>query len=571
MPSRPYDVKLELGSKQTMRDGTKLAADVFRPDASGRFPVIITRTPYRTVEGFQQRQNDEALFFARHGYVYIIQDCRGKNDSEGVFRPFQDDDARDGYDTLLWASNQEWSNGSLGTIGASYAAWNQWCAATLEPPGLKAMVCTVSLPDPVRNVPYQNGALVLWMAEWAALIEGKRNTNTSLYDTKKIFWHLPLKSTDSRFGRKNSRTWQEWIAHPSADGYWKRAFYQDKLNRVNVPVFHISGWYDDDIIGTHTNFLGMTDASRSSKTRKNQRLIIGPWQHHVNMTRKLGEIDFGETALVDLRGAELRWFDHWLKGIDNGTGKERPVEIFTTGRNAWGKYDRWPFANANPTRYYLHSGGGANTCYGDGLLSIGAPDGKEASDRYSYDPHDPVPNIDDQGSGAEGPFDQRPIERRDDVLVYSTPPLERATEVSGRVTVELFASTSARDTDFWAQLTDVFPSGYSMHLTEGIVRGRYAKSLESPRLLKPGAVNEFTIDLWIVSNAFLRGHQVRLDLSSSSFPKYDRNPNTGHRFGQDSKLMVAQQTVFHSDRYPSSVVLPVVGRRNVHPSSRSNG
>jgi uncharacterized protein len=556
LPISEHQVTLEFGIKQRMRDGTNLSCDIFRPDAKGKFPVILTRTPYRTAVGFQSSQNDEALFFAKHGYVYIIQDCRGKNDSEGIYRPFQDDDARDGYDTLAWAAKQEWSNGSLGTTGASYAAWNQWNTATLRPPGLKAMACTVSLPDPVLNVPYQNGALVLWMAEWAALIEGKRNTDVSLYDSQKLFWHLPLKTMDEQFGRKNSRIWQEWIAHPSADGYWRRAFYHDKLDRVGVPVLHISGWYDDDIIGTHINFLGMTSESRARKTRESQKLIIGPWQHHVNVTRKLGDIDFGETALIDLRGTKLRWFDRWLKGVKNGV-EESPVEIFTTGRNAWQRSETWPPRKAKPTRYYLQSGGRANTSYGDGLLTIRKP-GDSLSDGYNYDPADPVPNIDDQGKAAEGPFDQRPIERRDDVLVYSTPPLDSETEVSGRVTVELFASTSAKDTDFWAQLTDVSPNGYSMHLTEGIIRGRYNKSLEKPELLTPGEITRFTIDLWIISNAFQRGHSIRLDVSSSSFPKYDRNPNTGSSFGQDSKLEVAKQTIFHDARHPSAVLLPIV-------------
>jgi len=552
-------VKLELGTKVRMRDGRRLSSDVFRPDAEGRFPVILTRTPYRTVEGYQKAQNDEALFFAGRGYAYVIQDCRGKNDSEGVYRPFQDDDARDGFDTLAWCARQPWSNGSLGTIGASYAAWNQWTTATLRPPGLRAMVCTVSLPDPVLNVPYQNGALVLWMAQWMSLIEGKRNTTPSLYDTESIYRHLPLKTMDERFGRR-SRTWREWIEHPSADGYWRRAFYQDKLDRVDLPVLHISGWYDDDIIGTHANFVAMTSPRRSSRTRRRQKLIIGPWPHHVNTARKMGEIDFGESALIDLRGTKLRWFDRWLRGVRNGIDGEPAVEVFTMGANEWRRHDRWPPAGMRAVSYYLHSGGGANGSSGDGLLSTASPRSRSPADRYRYDPGDPVANIDDMGQGAEGPFDQRPIERRDDVLVYSTPPLSRATEVSGPVTVTLFASTSARDTDFWAQLTDVFPSGYSMHLTEGIVRGRYRKSLERPELLRPGEVNEFAVDLWVTSNLFLRGHRIRLDVSSSSFPKYDRNPNTGHAFGQDSELLVADQAVFHDRSRPSRVVLAVVPR-----------
>lgn len=558
MSSAEHQVRVELGVKQRMRDGTNLSADIFTPDAKEKFPVILTRTPYRTVEGFQDKQNDEARFFAQRGYVYIIQDCRGKNDSEGVYRPFLDDDSRDGYDTIVWTGKQPWSNGKVGTIGASYAAWNQWQAATLKPPGLKAMICTVALPDPVLNVPYQNGALVLWMSEWMALIEGRRNTKTTaVNDARKNFWHLPLKTTDAEFGRPNSRIWQEWVAHPSADRYWSVAFYEDKLDRVDLPVLHISGWYDDDIIGTHLNFVGMT-RSRGALTRKGQKLIIGPWQHTVNVKRKLGEVDFGESALIDLNTTKLRWFDHWLKGVDNGIDREPPVEIFTTGRNAWGRHQHWPFPDAKPTLYYIHSRGAANSYYGDGVLSTAKPT-SEPADGYAYDPRDPAPNIDDDGNAAEGPFDQRPVERRDDVLVYSTPFLDREIEVSGRVTVSLFASTSRTDTDFWAQLTDVHPSGFSMHLTEGIVRGRYRQSLEKPVLLKPGEVNEFTIDLWIISNAFQKGHRIRLDISSSSFPKYDRNPNTGHGFGEDAELLVAEQRILHDRRHPSSVKLPIVG------------
>jgi uncharacterized protein len=554
-----HNVVLDLGVKQKVRDGTNLSSDIFRPDSKGKFPVILTRTPYRTADGFQERQNEEAMFFARRGYVYIIQDCRGKNDSEGVYRPFQDDDARDGCDTLAWAREQGWSNGFLGTVGASYAAWNQWCAATLRPPGLLAMCCTVSLPDPVLDVPYQNGAFKLWMAEWMAMIEGRRNTTTTLYDADKLLWHLPLRTMSAEFGRKDSRIWTEWMEHPSADDYWKKAFYQDKLNRIDVPVLHISGWYDDDNIGTHDNFVGMTKPPQTKSVGKCQKLIIGPWQHRVNVGRRLGEVDFGEDSVIDMFGLKLRWFDHWLKGVDNGIDKEPPVEIFTMGRNAWQKGKSWPLINTTLTRFYLHSHGKANTSRGDGQLSTKRPASSEPDDGYSYDPLDPVPNIADEESYAEGPYDQRPVEQRKDVLVYSTPPLKEDVEVTGRVSVELFASTSARDTDFWAQLTDVRPDGYSLHLTEGIIRGRYSRSLETAKLLKPGQTTDFTIDLWLTSNLFKKGHCIRLDVSSSSFPKYDRNPNTGHDFGVDSKTQVAKQHVFHDAKNPSCVVLPIIG------------
>ena len=558
-PSESYDVKAEFGVKQVMRDGTRLSSDIYRPDSHGRFPVIVTRTPYTTLEGFMKLFSDEGKFFAKHGYVFVIQDCRGKNDSEGWFHPFHDD-AEDGYDTLAWCARQEWSNGSLGTFGASYQAWNQWATAALSPPWLRAMVCVVALPDPVLNVPFQNGALVLWMAQWMAMVEGKRNTTPSIYEADKLYWHLPLRTMDNAFGW-SSKFWREWVEHPSADQYWKKTFYQDKFDRIGVPVLHVSGWYDDDIIGTHLNYLGMVNGARTKSARKNQKLVIGPWQHLVNSARKIGEIDFGDSALIDLQGLELRWFDRWLKGAINGVDREPPVDIFVLGRNAWRKEKAWPPSDVTPRVYYLYSKGRANTAFGDGRLVQVLPRGEIPSDSYAYDPANPCTNIYDSSHvAAEGPYDQRPIERREDVLVYSTEELGREVEVTGPIKVNLFASTSATDTDFWAQLVDVFPNGYSMHLTEGVIRGRYRKTLERAELLRPGQVYEFDIDLWVTSNLFLKGHRIRLDVSSSSFPKYDRNPNTGDAFGQNARLKVAEQKIFHDEEHPSSIALPTMSR-----------
>ncbi|MGO9645233.1 MAG: CocE/NonD family hydrolase [Candidatus Bathyarchaeia archaeon] len=552
------DVRLEFGIKQKMRDGVKLSSDLYRPDAKGKFPVILTRSPYMTVEGFQKRFSEEAKFFARHGYVFVIQDCRGKNDSEGTFHPFFDDPT-DGFDTLNWCAKQEWSNGELGTIGASYQAWNQWAAATLNPPNLRAMVSIVALPDPVLNVPFQNGALVLWMAEWMAMVEGKKNTDPSIFDSLRLYNHLPLKTMDEVFGRKQSLTWQNWMRHPSADDYWKRSFYQDKFSQIDVPALHVSGWYDDDVIGTHINYTGMRKLAKSEQARNNQKLIIGPWPHHVNLTRQLGAIDFGQLALIDLRTIELEWFDCWLKGIDTGIMKRPKVDIFTMGENVWRRTDSWPFEETEYAKYFIHSNGMANTSTGDGEISATRANKEEPYDSFTYDPSDPCPNICDTSSmAAEGPFDQRPIERRNDVLVYSTPTLDAALNITGPVKVKLFASTSARDTDFWAQLVDVFPNGYSMHLTEGIIRARYRNSLEKQELLESERVYEFDIDLWVTSNVFQRGHRVRLDISSSSFPKYDRNPNTGNPFGMDTTLKVADQRVYHDERHPSHILLPVI-------------
>ncbi len=554
------DLTLEFDVKQEMHDGTKLSSNIFRPAESGnkKFPVIVTRSPYQTVAGFQKRLSEKARFYANRGYVYVIQDCRGKNDSEGEYHPFFDDPS-DGFDTLTWCTRQDWSDGSIGTTGASYLAWNQWGTAALNPPGLKAMICTVALPDPVLNVPFQNGALVLWMSEWLAGVEGKKNTDLAIYDTLKIYEHLPLTTIDQEFGR-NSQTWKNWINHPSADEYWKKSFYEDKFDRIDVPVLHISGWYDDDLIGTHINYIRMREKARSEKSRKNQKLIIGPWPHHVNATRQLGPIDFGDTAITDLLETKLAWFDYWLKGIDNGIVDQPRVSIFVMGRNQWKQSDDWPLAGTVYKKYFLHSEGRANTSFGDGSLSLDTPKaGEGRNDSYSYDPSDPCPNVFDSSiTPAEGPYDQRPIELRNDVLVYSTSPLHSNKEVSGPVQVTLYASTSAKDTDFWAQLTDVFPNGFSMHLTEGIIRGRYHRSLETPELLQPERVYEFKIDLWIIGNLFLKGHRIRLHVSSSSFPKYDRNPNTGHEFGKDAEIAVANQRVFHSEEFPSHIQLPII-------------
>jgi uncharacterized protein len=551
-----FPVKLQLGEKQRMRDGTKLSSDIYFPDAKGqkRFPTIIMRTPYSTVEGFQKRFSDEARFFASKGYVYLIQDCRGKNESEGKYHPFHDD-AKDGYDTQAWCAKQEWFNGTIGTNGASYSAWNQWATATLRPPHLKAMICTVALPDAVINVPFQNGALVLWMAQWMAFVEGRKNTSLSIYrDLPKIYEHLPLKSMDLAFGRK-SEFWQNWIKHPSADSYWKSSFYQGKFDKINVPVMHISGWYDDDVIGTHLNYVGMTTNGKKPP----QKLVIGPWQHHVNSSRRLGEIDFGESALIDLQDLKLKWFDYWLKGKkDNGILGEPLVDIFVMGENVWRKEKEWPPKRAKYLDYYLHSNGKANTAGGDGVLNTTKPTGNEPADHFDYDPLNPCPNIYDESSTAEGPYDQRSIEGRQDVLVYNSPKLDAPVEVSGRISAKLFCSTSAKDTDFCVQLVDEFPNGYSMHLTEGIIRGRYRESLERAKLLVSGRIYEFDVDLWVISNVFLKDHRIRIEVSSSSFPKYDRNPNTGHKFGMDSEAVVAHQIIYHDPEHSSHVVLPIV-------------
>ncbi|MEM4058841.1 MAG: CocE/NonD family hydrolase [Thermoplasmata archaeon] len=557
MSNKNYDVILEFGIKQTMRDGINLSSYIYRPDSKSKFPVILTRTPYSTVDGFFKRFDEEARFFASKGYVYMIQDCRGKNESDGVFNPFYDDNY-DGYDTIKWILSQKWSNGNIGTIGASYSAWNQWATAVLDPPGLKTMISIVALPDPVINVPYQNGVLVLPMAEWMAIIEGRRNIPAEIYNTEQILWHLPLKTIDKEFGR-TSNIWNNWIAHPSADDFWTRTFYQDKLDRIHIPVLHVSGWYDDDLIGTHLNYTTVTHSPKFDQSYY-QKLIIGPWQHKVNRTTKIGDIDFGNSALIDLRNIELNWFNRFLKDEDNGINRDLPVEIFVMGENKWKKYSSWPPENIKYVPYYLHSKGKANSLYGDGLLNDSAPIASESIDKYVYDPSNPVRCVlDPQEISAEGPFDQRPVERRDDVLVYQTDPIERDIEVSGPIKLKLFVSSSAIDTDFWAQVTDVYPNGYSMHLTENILRATYRNSLKKYEKLNSEEIYEIEIDLWAISNLFKKDHCIRLDVSSSCFPKYNRNLNNGHKYyGEETKFNTAVQKIYHNQKHPSQLMLPIL-------------
>lgn len=556
----------ELGLKQTMRDGTNLASDVYRPNDDKRHPAILIRSPYLTVCGFYEEIADEARFFARNGYVYVIQDCRGKNDSDGIFDPFHDD-GPDGYDTIEWIANQAWSDGKVGTIGRSYSGWNQWATAILNPPHLRAMVSLVALPDPVRNVPYQDGELILAMAGWAALVEGRRNTPVNIYDVESILWHLPVKDIDKKFGR-NSKIWQDWVEHEQLDDYWRDTFYQDKLEKVDVPALHISGWFDDDLIGTYINYTTVANSPSYDKNKNFQKLILGPWPHNVDTTAKLGDVDFGPGSLIDLRNTELRFFDRFLKGLPNGVDNEPPVDIFMMGTNKWSKEPQWPPKDVTYKKYYLGSKGKANTLSGDGFLSEEIQEDLGNVDTYEYDPINPVPCIsgveDPTGNRlagyadvAEAPTDQRPIEERNDVLVYKTGPLAKDTEVVGPVKLRLFVSSSSKDTDFWAQLTDIYPDGRSIHITENIIRCKYREGLDKPKLMEPGKVEPCDINLWITGNVFLKGHRIGLDISSSSFPKYARNLNTGGSNLKGSEYEVAKQKIHHGGEYLSHLSLPL--------------
>jgi hypothetical protein len=358
----------------------------------------------------------------------------------------------------------------------------------------------------------------------------------------------------------------DWLAHPDYDDYWKQISIDEHDANILVPAYHLGGWYDIFLGGTLRNYMHIKARGGSEAARHGQRLIVGPW-FHGPLTGKTGDIDFGPHARSNdtafhIDELRLQWFDYILKDSANALQHEKPVKIFVMGRNAWRDEDDWPLARAKETRYYLHSEGNANTLSGDGVLNTTAP-AAEPADKYTYDPGDPAPT----GGGGlccdgrrmpPGAFDQRPVEARSDVLVYSTPAFREDTEVTGPISVELYASTSAVDTDFTGKLVDVWPNGYAQNLTDGILRARYRHSPERAEFLNPGEIYKLNVDLVATSNVFLKGHRLRLEISSSNFPHYDRNLNTGENQGSSARIAKAVNRVYHNGEHPSALILPVV-------------
>lgn len=571
MVSHPvHKIKMRCNVMVPMRDGVRLSTDIYMPDALGPFPVILIRTPYNN-----NREPDvqDAVYFATRGYAVLIQDVRGRGDSEGEWMPFAHE-AQDGYDAQEWAGKQPWCTGKVGTSGGSYVGLTQWLPAPLRNPHLAAMAPRVGFSNLYHNWVYTGGAFQLgFNLRWGA-IQMHTRTNRTQYlwlpeevHLSRLFWHLPLITGDEAAGRPNE-FYKEWIRHPSYDAYWERlGNIEARYAEIDVPAYGFGGWYDVFLQSTLNNFKGVANQGYSEKARLSQKVLIGPWIHSLGergTCSKTGDIDFGPESTIDLRGEELRWFDFWLKGMDNGILDEPRVKVFVMGANRWREADTWPIPGTRYTRYYLHSRGKANSLHGDGGLGTALPI-SEPPDSYIYDPTNPVPTLggstccgEDVTPVTMGPRDQRPAEERPDVLVYTTPPLEADLEVTGPVSVTLYAASDAPDTDFTAKLVDVFPDGHAMNVAQGIIRARYRDSWEQPTLLEPSRVYEYSIDLWSTSNCFLRGHQIRVEISSSNFPQFDRNPNTGNPFGLDTEVRTATQRVYHDADHPSHILLPIV-------------
>ena len=550
------DIRVDLNRRVPMRDGITVSADVYRPEREGRYPVLVARTPYNKNTKFCF---DKGQWYAAHGYVFVWIDVRGRGDSDGEFTPYRYE-GPDGYDAIEWAAEQPWSNGRIGTWGQSYLGGIQWLTAVERPPHLAAMVVYVPPSDPFTEWP--TGVHSPIELCWFRIVDGRVTQYVDSTDWNEIYKHLPLTTADERAGFR-SRFWREDLEHPPSDaGYWGPVRYQGRFDEVDVPVLHVSGWYDDVQPATLINFQGMIERASSARARRGQRLVVGPWDHSLTRERNrtLGRVDFGPDADFDLDGYELRWLDHYLKGEENGADAEPRARLFVMGANTWREEDEWPLARTQWTRWHLSSDGSANTRHGDGRLERERPPANaQPPDIYRSDPMDPVPFLTEPVSAQiGGPDDYAEVELREDVLVYTSGELAERVEATGPVTVELYASSDAPDTDFMAKLIDVHPDGFCQRLCDGMVRGRFREGLDREIPLEPGTVHRFEIGLWSISHTFMPGHRIRLEVASSAFPKYDRNLNTGGPIATGTKWAVAENSVWHTAAHPSAVVLPEI-------------
>ncbi len=536
-----YDVRIPT------RDGITLSADIYRPAADRPVPVILVRTPY---DNGTAGHVAAGKAWARRGYAYVAQDVRGRGESDGTFYPLVTE-ADDGYDTIEWLARQPWSSGKVGMMGGSYLGWVQVYAAVRRPPSLKAIIPIVTPPDPDRNFPVQFGAYGPATLSWLAAISGRTMQDISQHDLRAVYSHLPLYEADQLLGRRLA-AWRDWLDHPTRDAYWQGLAYQTELRQSEIPMLHVSGWYDDVLVGTTENFVNL-------RGRPHQRLLIGPWGHQINR-RRLGTFDFGPQAVVNLDSVYARWFDRWLRDVPNGVGEEPPVRIFVMEENRWRDEREWPLARTRYVKYYLASGGRANSRLGDGRLDT-LPPGDQPPDRYRADPMNPYPFLtDDAFSQIGGPDDYREPQRRQDVLVYTSAPLRRPMEVCGPLQVRLHAASSARDTDWATKVLAVRPDGFAQRLNDGVVRARFRHGMERQVPLEPGKVEQYDIDNWSTCIRMGAGWRIRLEVASHAFPKFDRNLQTGGPIGKEAAGVVAEQTVYHDRERPSYLLLPVIPR-----------
>jgi putative CocE/NonD family hydrolase len=529
------------------RDGTVLMNFVATPSGTGPFGVVMERTPYLRVD------TAAAIFWASRGFIYVKQDVRGRGGSDGVLdmNAMQESD---GYDAVEWAAKLPGANGKVGMIGRSNPGLYAWYAAIAAPPHLAAIAPGVATADPLRIVPYIDMVFSPTIVPWLCLTQVRETmSDMSNLDVETAFNSLPVIASAEKAGCGRPKYWNDWFDHQKLDAYWRGLSIEARLNRVKVPVLGIGGWYDD-ARGTIRNYMGID----TLKTKPYQRIVMDAGAHkgidYVNGS-------FGADARIDSRLLQLRWFDHYLKGVNNGVDRESPVDIFIMGDNRWRSEKEFPLARTKWTDFYIHSGGKANGGAGDGMLDT-IPPKAEPVDTFTYDPGKPTPYL----------IDARELElslnedyaklhsTRNDLLAFTTAPFAKAVEITGPMSATLYAATDALDTDWNVMLLDVYPDGRALRIQDGVARARFREGFDRPKPLTPNRVTRYDIDLWFTGIVIPAGHRLRLAVASAAFPKYDRNLNTGGDNERETRYVAAHQRVLHDEAHPTHVRLPVVPR-----------
>jgi uncharacterized protein len=559
-------IEIETGVRAKMRDGVALVADVYRPSDHAKHPVLLVRTPYDRAS-----ESETCRAAAQHNYICITQDVRGRYASEGDWYPFKNEIA-DGYDTVEWAAGLPYADGKVAMFGESYVGATQWLAAIAHPPHLVAIQPSLTASDYHNGWVYQGGALELWFDQtWTSILAWETLERTAVKNTPNAEWaeRLPVSSFPVlRLSDPQAvaRYYFDWLAHPAEDAYWKPLSIEEHYRQMPVAAHHVGGWYDVFLRGTLRNYTGMRAHASTPWARDHQELTIGPWIHDGPMNGKAGELDFGATAAFDRNRTILDWYDGLFE--DKPPAPKKPVKIFVMGVNAWREEEDWPLPDTSYTRYYLHSGGHANSSSGDGTLTT-AGSVKESPDAFTYDPADPVPTRggalccmhDQVVQEPSGAFDQRALEKRADVLIYTTPVFGKDFEVTGPITAEVYLRSSAPDSDLTAKLVDVWPNGFAQNLADNIQRLRYRNSSTQGEPLEAGKIYKVVMDIGATSNVFRAGHRLRVEISSSNFPHYDRNLNTNENPEQATEFARATNSIYHDADHPSAIVLPVIRRR----------
>lgn len=557
-----------------MRDGVRLAGDLYRPDSDEKLPVIIMRTPYNKNHMENCKDYSNPYLLAEKGYNVFIQDVRGCYQSEGVLKSTGENEMNDGYDTVEWAAVQPWSNGKVGMYGLSYFGYTQLAAAEQRPPHLIA-ICPFEMsglyPFSVGKTCTMNTYHLMWLyAQAIGNLEFRNNPeDRKLIDKLKkniemmpeMVNHLPLREIPAAYVEEVPllKDFVEILDNIDNPEFKKRIHNPLDFSNMDVAMLHLAGWFDFAHEGVVDNYEEAQKKASTERMKQGQKLILGPWVHGGDFHHVIDHVDFGEHASGASFGVAKKvhdWFDYWLKGIDNGILEEPPVDIFVMGINQWRKEKEWPLARTQYTDYYLHSDGNANTLNGDGVLSVKLPE-DEKEDQYTYNPGEPTPSLAQDYSGARIIQDLSELEKREDILVYKTNELLDDIEVTGHIGLKLFISTDVVDTDFVCKLIDIHPNGKRYAVSSGVLRVRYRNSLR-PEFLEEGKIYELHVDMGTTSNVFLKGHRIGLEIASSSFPNIDRNLNTGARIGAGSDYVIAHHKIYHNRNYAARLILPVI-------------